>query len=54
MIKSELETFLEVSNKRRPFLDDERPLELSNLSVIALLQHIETKEIVQAAKVPLK
>jgi hypothetical protein len=54
MIKSELETFLELSNKRRPFLDDERPLELSNLSVIGLLQHIETKEIVQAAKVPLK
>ena len=54
IIKSELETFLELSNKRRPFLDDERPLELSNLSVIGLLQHIETKEIVQAAKVPLK
>ncbi len=53
-VKSDLEAYLDASNKRRPFPDDERPLNLTELSVIGLLQNIETKEIIQATKVPLK
>lgn len=42
------------ANPDRPFPNKERPLELKNLKVVALLQNDKTKEILQAAQVDVK
>ena len=46
-----LTSYLEDANKKRPFMDDERPLALKNLRVIAFIQDNESKEVLQAAEV---
>jgi hypothetical protein len=45
-----LAEYLEKSGKRRPFLDDDRPLKLEHLKVVAFVQDDESKEILQAAQ----
>jgi len=52
-VKKEISEYLEKSHARRPFLDDERPLDLGKLSVVAWFQNIDTKEIVQASRISL-
>jgi len=52
-VKKEILEYLEKSHARRPFLDDERPLDLGKLSVVAWFQNIDTKEIVQASRISL-
>lgn len=53
-IREETEKYWEQFEKRRPFLDDERPLDLEKLAIVSILQDIESKEIIQAARIPLK
>jgi hypothetical protein len=45
-----LTAFLDESEKKRPFLDDERPMALGNLKVIAFIQNDDSKEILQAGQ----
>jgi hypothetical protein len=45
-----LNAFLDESEKKRPFLDDERPMALGNLKVIAFIQNDDSKEILQAGQ----
>ena len=52
-LKQTLTDYLAEANKKRPFLDDERPMELKHLKLIALIQDDESKEILQAAQVDL-
>jgi hypothetical protein len=44
-----LTSYLEEANKKRAFFDDERPLALKKLKVIAFIQDDDSKEIFQAA-----
>ena len=50
-LKKELTDYLETAEKRRPFQDDARPVDLKHLKLIALIQDDETKEILQAVQV---
>src|SRR5262249_50985068 len=50
-LRGSLEKYLDQSGSRRPFLDEERPLELKHLKVVALVQDDDSKEILQAAQV---
>jgi hypothetical protein len=50
-LKNTLSDYLKKSNEKRAFLDDERPLNLKHLKVIALIQDDATKEILQAVQV---
>jgi hypothetical protein len=50
-LRESLESYLEKAGTQRPFLDDERPLDLKHLKVVALVQDDDSKEIVQAAEV---
>jgi hypothetical protein len=52
-LRKGLDEYLVAANKRRPFLDDERPLEMKNLKVAAFVQDDATKEVLQAAQVDL-
>ncbi|MFM7540778.1 MAG: hypothetical protein ACKO9Z_14070 [Planctomycetota bacterium] len=52
-VRKEILEYLEKSHARRPFLDDERPLDLAKLSVVAWFQNIDTKEIVQVSRISL-
>jgi hypothetical protein len=53
-LKRTLTSYLEEANKRRPFLDDERPMDLDHLMVVAFLQNDTTKEVLQAAQVEVR
>jgi hypothetical protein len=48
-----LEEYLTDYGKKQRFLDDDRPLDLKDLKVIALVQDNATKEVLQAAQVSL-
>ncbi len=50
-LKKALTDSLEKANIRRPFIDDERPLELKHLFVVAFIQNDKNKDIIQAAQV---
>jgi hypothetical protein len=43
--------YLTASNAKRPFIDDERPLSLKHLKVVAFIQNDEDKKVIQAAQV---
>ena len=43
--------YWETANKKRAFIDDEQPIDLKRLKVIAFVQDDGTKEILQAAQV---
>jgi hypothetical protein len=45
-----LNEYLDGAGKKRPFLDDDRPLDLKHLKIVAFVQDDETKEILQAAQ----
>jgi hypothetical protein len=49
-VRKKLAAYLEESNKEAPFLDDERPLDLKRLKVVALIQEKESKEILHAVQ----
>jgi hypothetical protein len=49
-VRDALAKYLEKAGARRPFLDEERPLDLKHLKVVALVQDDESKEIIQAAQ----
>jgi hypothetical protein len=49
-LQKSLKEYLEKANKDRPFLDDERPLKLEDLKVVALVQDDDSKEIIQAVQ----
>jgi hypothetical protein len=49
-LRKKLADYLRKSNEDRPFLDDERPLELKHLKVVALIQEKESKEILHAVQ----
>jgi hypothetical protein len=49
-LRKALEDYLTEANKKRPFLDDERPLRLENLKVVAFVQDDEDKSVLQAAQ----
>jgi hypothetical protein len=46
-----LKEYLADANKKRPFLDDDRPLDLRHLKVVAFLQDQKTKEVLNAVEV---
>ncbi len=50
-LKKSLTDYLVEANKNDPFPDDERPLNLKHLKLVALIQDDESKEILQAAQV---
>ncbi len=50
-LKRSLGEYLEQANQRRAFDDDERPLDLAHLMVVAFVQNDETKEVLQAVQV---
>jgi hypothetical protein len=50
-LKKSLGDYLDKSAKRQPFLDDERPLNLKNLKVVAFIQDDKSKEVYQAIQV---
>jgi hypothetical protein len=45
-----LNEYLDGAGKKQPFLDDDRPLDLKHLKIVAFVQDDETKEILQAAQ----
>jgi hypothetical protein len=45
-----LKGYLDKAEQRRPFLDEERPMDLKHLMVVAFVQDDETKEVLQAAQ----
>jgi hypothetical protein len=49
-LRKGLEGYLTEANKKRPFLDDERPLRLEHLKVVAFVQDDEDKSVLQAAQ----
>lgn len=53
-LSKSLTAYLEAYAKKEGFLDDERPLELKHLKVVALIQDNASKEVLQAAQVELK
>jgi hypothetical protein len=50
-LRKTLNEYLTSADKKRPFADDDRPMEFKHLKVIALIQDDESKEILQAAQV---
>jgi hypothetical protein len=50
-LRKQLADYLEKANGRRPFLTDDRPLDLKHLKVVAFVQNDKTKEVVQAVQV---
>ena len=50
-VKKKLADYLEKSKKAPAVLDDERPLDLKRLKVVALIQEQESKEILHAVQV---
>ncbi|HMF14492.1 MAG TPA: hypothetical protein VKE94_19385 [Gemmataceae bacterium] len=50
-LSKSLGDYLTASNEKRPFLDDERPLNLKNLKVVAFIQNDDGKQVLQAAQV---
>ncbi|MBL8822823.1 MAG: hypothetical protein JNJ77_09570 [Planctomycetia bacterium] len=50
-LRSELNNYLDEFGKTRPFPSTNRPLDMKNLKVIALVQNQETGEIVQACQI---
>jgi hypothetical protein len=49
-LKRTLGEYLDKSNERRPFIDDQRPLDLSHLLVVAFIQNDQTQEVLQATQ----
>ena len=45
-----LRNYLDASAKENPFPDDERPLALKRLKVVAFIQDDATKEVLQAVQ----
>jgi len=52
-LRKSLSEYLEQTNKTMPFLDDERPLVLKKMKVVALVQEKEGKEILYAVQADL-
>ena len=52
--RKQIEKYWEDFQTRRPFLDDERPQILEKLRIVAMIQDIESKEIIQAARISIK
>jgi hypothetical protein len=50
-VKKGLTEYLAEADKKRAFLDDDRPLNLKNLKVVAFVQDDDSHEILQAAQV---
>lgn len=53
-VKKKLSNYLKMSNEKRPFPDDARPMELKELSVVAFIQDDKSLTILQSAVVPVK
>jgi hypothetical protein len=54
-LRQSLGAYLEDYNRNgRPFPNSDRPLDLANLRLIALVQDDATREILQAIQVPIK
>jgi hypothetical protein len=49
-ISKKLNEYLEAAGKKRPFLDEDRPLGLKHLKIVAFVQDDENKEVLQAAQ----
>lgn len=49
-LRKALTSYLDRAAKERPFLDDERPMNLRNLKVVALIQDDKSKEVLQAVQ----
>jgi hypothetical protein len=52
-VKKSLTDYLASADKKRAFPDDDRPMDLKHLKLIALIQDDESKEILQAAQIDL-
>jgi hypothetical protein len=52
-LKKTLTDYLASADKKRPFFDDDRPMDLKHLKLVALVQDDESKEILQAAQIDL-
>ncbi len=50
-VRRKLAAYLELVNKIEPFPDEERPLELKRLKIVALIQDEESREIFHAVQV---
>ncbi len=50
-LKKSLTDYLTESDKKRPFIDDDRPMDLKHLRLVALIQDDDGKEILQAAQI---
>jgi hypothetical protein len=50
-VKKALTDYLASADKKRPLIDDDRPMDLKHLKLIALIQDDESKEILQAAQI---
>jgi hypothetical protein len=50
-VRKSLDDYLTAANKKMPFIDDDRPLDLKRLKIVALIQDEDSKEILQAAQV---
>jgi hypothetical protein len=50
-VRKELTTYLDEYGKTRPFPKSDRPMDMKDLKVIALVQNDKTKEIVQAVQI---
>jgi hypothetical protein len=48
-----LKTYLANADKNRKFLDDERPLDLKNLMIVAFIQNDSNKQVLEAAQIHL-
>jgi hypothetical protein len=46
-----LDNYLTTANTKRPFIDDERPLNLKHLKIVAFIQNDDGKQVLQAAQV---
>jgi len=53
-LRKKLEEYQEKVNKKRPFPNKEKPLDLKSFRVVAFVQNDSTKEVLQAASVDLK
>lgn len=50
-VRLELQEYLTTVDRRKPFPDDERPLELKHLKAVAFIQDDTTKDVLQATQV---
>jgi hypothetical protein len=53
-LRKSLNAYLDSPAAKRKFMDDERPLDLKNLKIVALVQEDASKEILQAAQVNIR